>query len=373
MINPESSRRYPTVDLLRLVAITMTMLTHTPSISRALFLLRPFSHGLWLGVDLFMLISGWLLGGQLLRESKGGSFAPLRFYVKRWLRTLPPYWFMLIALYFGSHSDFSRPLSASVILSHAAFLQGYTTYNRYLVSWSLCVEEHFYLLLPALIYMLMRWPRLRAVLSLVVMAETLSICLRTWAYYEHPSSVDVPQLSVLRCHGLFLGLLLAWINLQRPELWRWMGKWIDLSLVLGLIGTLLIMASTTDPPSAWLYVAVPTLGTWTLALVFLACVHEQSFASRIDFIGLQYLGGLTYAMYLIHTVIPRSWLGGSGAGSLASAVWRMLLVIVLSILLHHLVERPGLRFRRWVLQRRSFGAPSPATCDRTATSPVSLS
>lgn len=56
-------RTFPTLDLLRVVAITMTVLAHVTSITHNLPVLRDLRYGMWLGVDLFMLISGWLLGG----------------------------------------------------------------------------------------------------------------------------------------------------------------------------------------------------------------------------------------------------------------------------------------------------------------------
>lgn len=356
----EAPRRYPTIDLLRLVAIAMTMLVHTPSLSRTVFFVRPFAGGLWLGVDLFMLISGWLLGGQLLRESEAGSISPCRFYVKRWLRTLPPYYFMLVVLYYGGWSEFAGPLPTSVILSHLTFLQGYATGNHYLVSWSLCVEEHFYLLLPLLIAVLARWPRLRVAIGIVVGAGLLSLTLRALVYFGDPSTSDTPKLSALRCDGLFIGLLLAWVNLKRPALWTALGRWTGVSLGLGTVATLFLMTKTSvDFRSAWLYVFMPTLGTWTLAMVFIACVHVDSFASRVDFRGLSYLGGLTYAMYLTHNVLPRAWVGGFGAGSALAALWRMVLVVAVSVFIHHLVERPALALRKRVLSSGWFQPSAP--------------
>ncbi|HXK20103.1 MAG TPA: acyltransferase, partial [Polyangiaceae bacterium] len=166
---------YPTLDVLRIVAITMTMLAHASGLVDRLAPLRPFKSGLWLGVDLFMLISGWLLGGQLLRDAARGTFDPRRFYVKRWLRTLPPYYFMLLILYFfgaphvggldgteyiiaPSRVDhLHSALPWSVVLTHLTFLQRYVPPNLYSVSWSLCVEEHFYLILPLIVVILARW------------------------------------------------------------------------------------------------------------------------------------------------------------------------------------------------------------------------
>src|SRR5262245_20657520 len=88
----DNRRSYPTLDLLRVIAVSMTLMIHAPSLTMRIPLVKHLTYGLWLGVDLFMLISGWLLGGQVLREARSGDFDVRRFYLKRWLRTLPPYY-----------------------------------------------------------------------------------------------------------------------------------------------------------------------------------------------------------------------------------------------------------------------------------------
>jgi peptidoglycan/LPS O-acetylase OafA/YrhL len=350
-------RRYPTLDLLRLVALGLTILTHTPGVVRRVFFLRPFERGTWLGVDLFMLISGWLLGGQLLREAAGGTFDAPRFYFKRWLRTLPAYYVMLALLYFGGDPDFGRPLPWRTILTHMAFLQLYLPPNLYGVSWSLCVEEHFYLLLPAVVWLLMRRPKLGTVLTLVIVFETIAILGRL----SNPNGYGgTPQQTHLRCHGLFIGLLLAWINLHRQDYWLRLKKFTIPFAILGLVSILAVMASVPAVGTVWSYVCVPTVGTWALALIFIACVHELCPLAHISFPGLQYLGELTYSVYLVHHVIPRAWLGAHAeTAGLSSLARRLVLMVVLSLLLHHLVERPGLKLRARIL-RRQRPAPEPA-------------
>ena len=366
-------RQYPTLDLLRVVAIGLTMMAHAHGIVERVFFLRPISGGMWLGVDLFMLISGWLLGGQLLRDAARGTFEPTRFYTKRWLRTLPPYYFMLVVLFcFGTPQvggldgteyvlDVARTdhlhsaLSWHVVVSHLSFMQRYVPPNLYGVSWSLCVEEHFYLALPLVVLSLMRWPRVAFTVGLVLGIEAIAIVSRLATF---SSSTWVPQQTHMRCHGLFVGLLLAWLNIHRPRAWARLGAFATWLGLLGIVGTLSLMATIPNAPSRWTYVAVPTVATWTLSLLFLACVHEQSPFSRARFPGLQYLGELTFSIYLVHNVLPRAWLGEhSGAAGVRGVVIRFVLVGGASVLLHHLVERPALRLRERVLRA---WPPAPA-------------
>lgn len=354
----EARPRYPTLDLLRVIAVSMTMLTHTPSLVSRVFFLRPFQHGLWLGVDLFMLISGWLLGGQLLADP---TMPPIRFYVKRWIRTLPPYYVVLLSLYWSKQPQFGGPLPWKWILTHVFFLQGYVGPLLFMVSWSLCVEEHFYLLLPVLVIPLSRRPRLGWLLSLVIGFEVMGLVGRVLTVT--PTS-EQPFASFMRCDGLFLGLAFAWLNRFKPDLWASLGKWTNLLAGAGVLGTLSVQYALSLVPNTWMYVAAPTLGTWTLSAVFLAAVHPSASLSKIRFPGLQYAGELTYGIYLIHDVIPKSWMGARiGEAGIRAVLVRLSLVVLLSVGLHHLVERPALRFRGWLMNRWSRPSTRAAGVD----------
>jgi peptidoglycan/LPS O-acetylase OafA/YrhL len=95
------------------------------------------------GVDLFFILSGWLIGGLYWQELKTfGHVDTLRFWLRRWMRTLPPYFVALVfswlAIYLAREEYFDS--------GYLVFIQNY--YGRipfFLVSWSLCIEEHFYL------------------------------------------------------------------------------------------------------------------------------------------------------------------------------------------------------------------------------------
>ena len=341
---PTPARRYPTLDVLRLVAIGMTVLVHMPSLRQSNWLLRPFNHSFWLGVDLFMLISGWLVGSQLLREAQGGPINARRFYIRRWFRTLPPYYVVLAVVLFMGPKSAPSPLTT---LSHFAFLQTYFPPNLYGVSWSLCVEEHFYLLLPVLVALLMRRPTLPRLLGLIAAQELVALVARGLAYGPNASQ---PYATHVRSDGLFLGLFFAWMHLARPQLWEKIGRFTTPLFIAGTVSTLLLM--TTGAPSTWSYVALPTIGTWSLALIFLPCVHDASPLSRITFPGLMYLGELTYSAYLIHAAIPEGWVHAFRGASVGvpGLAWRGLLVVGLSVALHHTVERPALRLRQRLMR-----------------------
>jgi peptidoglycan/LPS O-acetylase OafA/YrhL len=334
-------RQYPALDLLRLVAIGMTMLVHTPSLSGRLPLLRNIQGGLFLGVDLFMLISGWLLGGQLLRERQTGAWDVRRFYFKRWMRTLPPYYAILVLIWaLGRMGVLPRFEYAA---THFTFLQEYLGTQRFGISWSLCVEEHFYLLLPLLVPLLLRrGTPLRLAFGLLAIS-LFQVGTRLAVF--HPG-MDVPTITHLRSEGLFIGLGMAYLAHCAPDLWAKLTRHGTRGFLLGGLLTLLVMQSAHWGPGWWLYAFVPTLGTWSLALAFPAFITPSSPLSRLQFRGLPYLGELTYSIYLTHTLVTPLLANSHAVTGLWGLAARFMLMLAMSVSLHHLVERPAMEIRR---------------------------
>jgi peptidoglycan/LPS O-acetylase OafA/YrhL len=338
--------RYPTLDLLRLVAVSMTLLLHAPSVAEQLPVISSVQLGLNLGVDLFMLISGWLLGGQLIRDCRMGELSAGRFYLKRWLRTLPAFYAVLLVLCFaGALSN----AGSGAIASHFLFLQEYLELQQYGVSWSLCVEEHFYLLLPLLVPALMRFGSARRMLLAAVGVSLLEVMVRTLVYQP---GQHLPYLSHLRSEGLFLGLALAYVAQCRPLGWAWLGRHCYWLCAVGVPATGLAMLLSRTAPSLLFFTWLPTLGTWALALAFVACVHERSWLSRLSLPGARYLGELSYSIYLVHTLVPPLFQHGALTQLSGSSAAALALTLVLSVLLHHGVERPFLRLRARLLAGR---------------------
>jgi peptidoglycan/LPS O-acetylase OafA/YrhL len=333
-------------------------LAHTPNLVLKVPGLASMRNALWMGVDLFMLISGWLLGGQLLREDERGPMRPLRFYFKRWMRTLPPYYFMLLTLYYlPGAPEFHGPQSWKVILTHLTFTQVYAGTLKYMVSWSLCVEEHFYLVLPLVVLLLRRVRSLPIVVLLTFALEALAVASR---YAGFDADATIPGATHERNHGLFLGLLFALVNQRYPLIWARLGRHATLLGCAGVVATIAVLATVPPAPSRWMFIAAPTLGTWTFAMVFLPCVHEGSTWSRVSFRGLTYLGGLTYAIYLTHNVLPRTLVEMmGGAGTPKGMLWRFGCMASAALFVHHLVERPSLAIRQRLLARMQGPMTSP--------------
>ncbi|NOK14936.1 acyltransferase [Corallococcus exercitus] len=280
---PSRPSRRDGLDVLRAVAILAVLAFHAPSHARdALpgWVRSGFAHG-WVGVDLFFVLSGYLIGRQVFGpEEPGGVGANLRvFWTKRWMRTLPLY-FLVLAAYALKPWTFGTPFVGGG-WHYALFLQNFTVPRDFEQSWSLCVEEHFYLLLPLAAFGLggRRWPAfawlLPAGLSLLlrfVVRATLPEGLEPseawvrlqWPTFQHldglcagvflAKTADTwrrwPTRPRALCGALGLAIVGAMLGAFGSRLDGPGGVWIISGLTVGFSGLLVAMESVQLPPLA---------------------------------------------------------------------------------------------------------------------------
>jgi peptidoglycan/LPS O-acetylase OafA/YrhL len=203
-------RRLGSMDLLRAVAILLVILAHTILSYGAPNYLAPLQLG-GTGVNLFFLLSGWLLGNQLFKESiRHGGIDIKRFWIRRWMRTLPAYYAILVLSVtqrYMTQEDVSFPWQ------YFFFVQNYYyPLDFFSISWSLSVEEQFYLLVAPLIHFLTKKNKHVTTVSLIVLL-LLPIFFRNLELYGHTNETHV---SLDSCVA---GVLLAQIYNQHHSLW----------------------------------------------------------------------------------------------------------------------------------------------------------
>src|SRR5258707_5204763 len=155
----QDRERQTGLDLLRALAIVVVVICHA----------APFGFKLpcradrfgWIGVDLFFVLSGYLIGGQLLAPLARDQRINLgRFFTRRALRIMPAY-FAVLAVYFllpswREYSEMSQPFWKFLVVVPNIALHGGTAFSH---AWSLAVEDQFYLALPFILLFLFRSPR----------------------------------------------------------------------------------------------------------------------------------------------------------------------------------------------------------------------
>ncbi|QJW93628.1 acyltransferase family protein [Frigoriglobus tundricola] len=342
--------RYPGLDFLRALAIVLVVNCHAVTAFGSPAEYHVVQLG-GKGVDLFFVLSGWLLGRQLVRELRETNTIDLRrFWYRRWLRTLPAYFAVLALTYAWQVVKGNRDLR----LSYLVFGQTYLTDLPYFgVSWSLCVEEHFYLAVAPLL--LLFW-RVRPALVLLPPLLVLPAVCRAAGWYSHDPGVETHA----RYDPCALGVLLAAIEVTRPRLWAVLRRCAPVLALFGVAAAGHDVVGRLNPELGWRDQGVLAWALIFVSWVLLAAARPAWAVGRAP--GVRYIAERSYAVYLLHpeafAVLHR--VGGFAGLPLAAFIaltW--LFSLALAEVLFRLVERPGMRLRERFGASRSREAPVP--------------
>ncbi|MGW8158920.1 MAG: acyltransferase family protein [Desulfoprunum sp.] len=295
------------IDGLRALAVIPVILFHAG--------FKPFSGG-FVGVDVFFVISGYLITTIILSEMEEGTFSLLNFYERRFRRILPPLFLvMLVSLPFAwlllfpsDMKDFSESLVAvSIFSSNILFWRetGYwDTVNELkplLHTWSLAVEEQYYVLFPLFLLLMWRF-RKRWIFGSFVTIATVSLAISQWGAYNKPSATFF--LLPTRGWELAIGAGIAFYSLYRKRDIRTSLFHKSIDEIFGLVGLLMIGYSVyvfdENVPFPSVFALIPTLGAGLV--IFFA--SSQTIAGR--FLGSKLLVGIgliSYSAYLWHQPI----------------------------------------------------------------------
>jgi peptidoglycan/LPS O-acetylase OafA/YrhL len=328
--------RIPQIQALRAVAAVLVVIYHAKVTS-----------GGYIGVDIFYVISGFLITGLLLRELDGtGSLALKAFYLRRIKRLLPASFVVLFVTAIVAWIVYPTTLRHGLgkdIAAAGAYVSNYlfalwqmdyqnlnSTPPVVIHYWSLAVEEQFYLFWPFIILALYRYGARRAVffgvVAITVASFLLSLFLTPrepiWSFYSLPT----------RAWELGVGALLLFI----PKRIRFSSNYGWLALGLILFGTLTFTDKTPFPGTAAL---VPVIGT---AFAIASLSNWPSALNRFGNLKIvQWLGEISYPLYLWHwpiLVIPSvAWGRSLVAHELLICV---LLTALLADLTHRFIEDP---------------------------------
>jgi peptidoglycan/LPS O-acetylase OafA/YrhL len=355
---PSSKKsRIPELDGLRGLAIAFVVIFHYfyfgPSTNQHLSVARSlyvhFEQIIalgWSGVDLFFVLSGFLIGG-ILMDVQASEHYFKTFYLRRFFRIIPIYYlwilsFLVVATVAGSfvraHTAGELPYQKDHIIPLLLFLQnfGFMNYSVlagawFLPTWSLAVEEQFYRVSPLVIRLLTR----RALYAFLGLVIFLAPPLRLLIYYHVPARPNELSLAYTlmpcRADALALGMVAAglWRNV-RFRLWVNGNTAVPYSLAAILLAGLLIMGRWFPSHEALQTVCYTWIDLLYVLILLLALAKRNGPIARIARIGwLGELGRVSYCLYIVHTGIRlmcqvfiaaalnnhvRSWEGIAGNG-----------------------------------------------------------
>ncbi len=330
-VRPDWSQRIPALDGVRGIAILLVLLRHSifamesaiggPPATGFLAWFLAAGQLTWSGVDLFFVLSGFLIGGILL-DARNSSRYFQTFYFRRFYRILPLY-FVVVAMFLFQHLPWFALIAKAGRFqpleipwwAYATFTQNFWMaylgtfgLNSAAITWSLAIEEQFYLTIPWII----RKVRLRflsaVLVAVVIGAPLVRLALRS-LLGDH-GGIACYVLTPARADGLSLGVLCA-LMVRRERVWDWLvarKNWLRVSFGLLFCGIVFMTWRQYDAFSAamtsWGY---SWLALFYAAFLLLAVVDSGGWLERIlRNPALTKLGTLAYCLYLIHISVMQS-------------------------------------------------------------------
>ncbi|HET6841837.1 MAG TPA: acyltransferase [Candidatus Angelobacter sp.] len=212
------------LDVLRCIAVLLVLFRHSGMNLR-------FARAGWVGVDLFFVLSGFLISGLLFSEYKQhGSISFRRFFIRRGFKIYPAFYVFLLATFLVEYSPLGHTRQSGwQFLSEILYVQNYSSGCVWPHTWSLAVEEHFYILLPVFFMLLIRFlpgrrDPFRAIPGAFLFVGSVCLLLRTVNVLVLPSAMEnalVLRKVLIPTHermdALFFGVLLGYLHHFRPE------------------------------------------------------------------------------------------------------------------------------------------------------------
>jgi len=340
---------------LRTLAVVLVLGAHLELPEGAAPFLQAWKHGGWVGVDLFFVLSGFLVSGLLFKEHRRtGSLRVTRFLIRRGFKIYPAFWVMIgvtIALKLAGH----KPLPGQAVAGELLFLQNYLggLWNH---TWSLAVEEHFYFgigiffgvrallrpkdpfgIVPALFVVVALGCQVLRLANLWLFPEYSH---RWWLFATH-----------IRIDSLLFGVLLSYLHAYADLENRLRGVpgW-----ALVTTGCLLLAPAFAFPLEEykWIPIFGVTLFYLGSGCLLLAALRIRTSSNPVLRLG-GLFGGASYSMYLWHmpvnfwgTRLVAETLGWTGFGAYLGTY--LVGALGFGLLMSKLIEWPALRWRdRW--------------------------
>jgi peptidoglycan/LPS O-acetylase OafA/YrhL len=344
----------PQFDGVRGVAVLMVLIGHSGFLEQlphtGMLEYARFS------VDSYFVLSGFLITGILL-DSKGSEHYFRNFYARRAVRIWPLYYLVLLLVFVVEplFAPAMRATVASIWPAFAFYVQNLIYHDAYpfglAATWSLAVEEQFYITWPLLIFLLKKRTLTIVLFSLFV----VSLSLRLGFYFRGAASGFVHQYTFSRLDAITFGSLAAlWIRSPSCTLFRWR-KCSHQFLFIGASGMVLARILMHRNSSVVGYTFLGIMYTGLIGLLLVSDTRSSLLGRSFSARWLRYMGRISYGIYLLHYPLFTFWARFINSGNFlpSNPVARNLLAFGGQIAMAtmagsiswHFFEEPILRFK----------------------------
>ncbi|WP_276379337.1 acyltransferase [Flavobacterium sp. H4147] len=365
-----AAEKFHGLDHLRALAITMVLIYHYRMFAHPEWVDTYGRFG-WMGVDLFFVLSGFLISRQLFHEvNSNGKIGLKAFFTKRFFRIVPPY-VVTLSLYF-LFPFFRERESLPTIWKFITFTQNIEldlfNFGTFSHAWSLCIEEQFYLLFPLTLALFLYYKKFRIFNYFLVLLFLFSIILReiSWQIFVVPNinSDDFWRIwymkiyypTYTRLDGLLSGIAIAYFY----ENALWFKKFINSNgNYLCLVGIALLgfsMWICNDQTSHLASVFGFTAVSISFGLIVMSAVSESSFLYRFKSNWTAQLATLSYAVYLSHKGIihiMQSFIEETSLEKESNLTFliSMITCLITGLIFRYIIENPSAKIKNYILNR----------------------
>jgi len=329
-----------------------------------------------MGVEIFFVLSGFLIGRILFRIFTNENFKPKHltyFLIRRWFRTLPNYYLVLL-INIVLVVLLGRELPESLLL-YFGFLQNFNFGMDifFTESWSLPIEEFAYVIGPLLFYlvMLLKWKISKRKLFFWVTLAIVIFFSVTKVWYDHKTgantldywNIELKAVVIYRIDAIYYGVLAAYISLTSKEFWR---KYTSLLFFIGILLFLAIhlligsLALTTQDHPFFFNVLYLPLCSLSISMS-LPIFSRLKKAPKVLLKPITFISLISYSMYLLHYSIILQLMryfspteGFSSFQKWAFSLGYIFITILLSYFLYRLFEKPMMDLRDRPYFRRKY-------------------
>jgi len=367
------NKRLHGLDILRSLAIILVYFYHYGRLFSSPEVITSIGKFGWTGVDLFFVLSGYLISSHLFEEILSKEVSFKNYFIKRFFRIIPVYLVVLLAYFL--FPMFREREALAPLWKYLTFTQNIGLDLRYQGTfshaWSLCIEEQFYLFLPLILWILIYFKAVHKIFPILFILFILGFVFRlyNWSNFVSPFTNTnvfiiywykwIYYLTICRLDGLITGVFIAAIFAFKPMCKKKISTYapglLMISLVL-LLGAYYICQNEESFIASIFGFPIISIG---YGMMLLAAISPASILYRSKFSFTKKLAELSFALYLSHKIIihlTQEWI--AVPLSIEKDSWIMLIICVFTSLLsayvlNLLIEKPFLRIRNMVLNFRS--------------------